>query len=162
MSTPVDAEQAWADLQRIRVPQERVYDEIERCAFGGTRTTWTTAAIMWVFLASLGFDPPLWGFVLILVAYVGLLLTLAVFANRKSRMRAHHSVYGWRSVATFVAGGAVTGGTVLLSGRLVDWLQLPLGSVVQATLSAGAFVLFIGPANRWAAGSVRGRLEVRR
>ncbi|MFG2141630.1 hypothetical protein [Streptomyces sp. NPDC048650] len=162
MSTPVDAERAWADLQRIRVPQERVYDEIERCAFGGTGATYTTAAIMWMFLASLGFDPPLWGFVLILTAYVGLLVALAVVSNRKTRMRAHRTVYDWRTFASFFAGAAVTGGTVLLSGWLVDWLRLPLGSVVQATLSAGAFVLFVGPANRWAAGSVRGRLEARR
>ncbi len=37
MTTPVDAEQAWRDLQRIRVPQERVYDEVERSASGEAR-----------------------------------------------------------------------------------------------------------------------------
>ena len=40
--------------------------------------------------------------------------------------------------------------TILLSGALVDWLALPFGSLIQATVSAGAFLLFVGPANRWA------------
>ncbi|MFJ9853308.1 hypothetical protein [Streptomyces sp. NPDC101150] len=162
MSTPVDAERAWADLQRIRVPQERVYDEMERHAFGGDGAAYTTAAIMWVFLATLGLKPPEWAFYLILVAYVGVLLTLAVVSSRKTRLRAHRSVYNWRSCIPFFVGALVTGGAILSSGRLVEWLHLPLGSVIQATVSAGAFVLVMRPANRWAAGSVRGRLGAQR
>ncbi|MEV0374109.1 hypothetical protein AB0I10_30610 [Streptomyces sp. NPDC050636] len=157
VSTPVDAEQAWKDLQRIRVPQERVYDEIERCASGDPGATYSTAAIMWVFLASMGLDLPKWGTWLVLAAYVALLSTLAVIYSRRSRMRLHRSRYNWRSFATFVAGGVVTGGTILLSGRLVESLELPFGSLIQATVSAAAFVLFVGPANRWATSSLRGR-----
>lgn len=157
MSTPVDAEQAWQDLQRIRVPQERVYDEVERCAEGDSRATYTTAGIMWVFLAVSGLDLSWWAFGLVLTAYVALLGSLAVVYNRRTRVRLHRSRHSWRSFATFFAGMAVTAVTIVVSGRLVDWLALPLGSLVQATVSAGAFVLFVGPANRWAVGSLRDR-----
>lgn len=159
MSTPVDAEQAWKDLQRIRVPQERVYDEVERSASGGPAATYSTAAIMWLFLAGLGLGLPLWGEVLATAAYVSLLGALAVAYNRKSRMRLHRSRYDWRTSATFVAGAAVTGGTVLLSGRLVEPLEPLSGSLIQATASAVVFVLFVGPASRWATGSLRSRNE---
>ncbi|MCM2388684.1 hypothetical protein NBG84_10315, partial [Streptomyces sp. CWNU-1] len=87
MSTPVDAEQAWKDLQRIRVPQERVYDEIERRASDGPGAAYATAAIMWVFLAGLGLDLPRWGVWLVVAAYVGLLSGLAVIFSRRSRVR---------------------------------------------------------------------------
>ncbi|MFJ5803964.1 hypothetical protein [Streptomyces decoyicus] len=157
MSTSVDAEQAWQDLQRIRVPQERVYDEIERCAHGDAGATYTTAGIMWVFLAVSGLDLPRWAFWLVLTAYVTLLGSLAVIYNRRTRMRLHRSRHGWRSFATFLAGMAVTGVTIVASGALVDWLALPFGSLIQATVSAGAFLLFVGPANRWAVSSLRDR-----
>lgn len=55
---PVDAEQAWQDLQRIRVPQERVYDEFERSASGGRGMAYGTAALMWLFLVGVGVDLP--------------------------------------------------------------------------------------------------------
>ncbi|MFE0374964.1 hypothetical protein ACFW1M_05125 [Streptomyces inhibens] len=157
MSTSVDAERAWQDLQRIRVPQERVYDEIERCAHGGAGATYTTAGIMWVFLAVSGLDLPQWAFWLALTAYVTVLGSLAVIYNRRTRMRLHRSRHDWRSVAAFVAGMVVTGVTVLASGRLVESLALPYGSLIQATVSAGAFVLFAGPVNRWAVSSLRDR-----
>ncbi|NGO13072.1 hypothetical protein G5C60_37095 [Streptomyces sp. HC44] len=153
----MDAEQAWKDLQRIRVPQERVYDEIERCAFSSPGAPYATAAIMWVFLASLGLDPPQWGFWLILAAYVALLSVIAVIYSRRSRMQLHRSRYNWRVSATFVAGGVATGGTVLLSGRLVESLEPMVGSPIQATAATVVFLLFTGPASRWAAGSLRGR-----
>jgi hypothetical protein len=156
MTTPVDAEQAWRDLQRIRVPQERVYDEMERCASGGPAATYTTAAIMWVFLATIGLTLPRWGFWLVLAGYVALLLGAAVVFNRRSRMRLHRSHHTWRSLAPFLAAAVITGGTVLLSGHLVESLGLPFGSLIQATVSAAVFVLFTGPANRWAASSLRG------
>jgi hypothetical protein len=157
VSTSVDAEQAWKDLQRIRVPQERVYDEVERAAGGGLASTWATAAIMWVFLAGLRLDPPTWGVWLAVAAYVALLGGLAVLHHRGSRLLLHHSRFTWRTVATLVAGAVVTGGTVLLSGRMVESLApLPAG-LVQATVSASVFVLFVGPASRWAAGALRGR-----
>jgi hypothetical protein len=159
VSTPVDAEQAWKDLQRIRVPQERVYDEVERCASGGPGAAYATAAIMWVFLASLGLDLPLWGVWLVLAAYVALVSVLAVINSRRSRMQLHHSRYNGRTVATFAAGGVVTGGTVLLSGHLVESLEPVLASLIQATVSVAVFLLFVGPANRWAARSLRGRGE---
>ncbi|MEU5214307.1 hypothetical protein [Streptomyces sp. NPDC020742] len=157
MSTPVDAEQAWLDLQRIRVPQERVYDEIERCAHHDSKSTYTTAGIMWVFIASWGLALPDWAFWLVLAAYVVLLGGLAVVYNRRSRMRLHRSRHSWRQVATFFAGMAVTGTTILLSGRLVESLGLPYGSLIQATVSAGAFLLMVGPANRWAVSTLRDR-----
>ncbi|AKZ58884.1 conserved membrane protein of unknown function [Streptomyces ambofaciens ATCC 23877] len=157
VSTPVDAEQAWKDLQRIRVPQERVYDEVERSASGGGGTTYATAAIMWVFLAVQGLDLPLWGVLLTIAAYVGLLGRLAVVHHRRSRMRLHHSRVDWRTLATFVAGAVVTGATVLLSGRMVESLEPVSGGLIRATVSAAVFVLFIGPAGRWAAGSLRDR-----
>lgn len=157
LSTSVDAEQAWQDLQRIRVPQERVYDEIERCASGDPGATYATAGIMWVFLASMGLDLPQWGVWLVVAAYVALLGTLAVIYSRRSRVRLHRSRYNWRSFATFIAGAVVTGGTILLSGSLVDSLELPFGSLIQATVSAAVFVVFVGPANRWAANSLRER-----
>ncbi|MFD8966105.1 hypothetical protein ACFV0C_14085 [Streptomyces sp. NPDC059568] len=155
MSTPVDAEQAWRDLQRIRVPQERVYDEVERSAAGGWGTTWGTAVLMWLFLAGLGLDLPGWGVGLVLTAYVALLSVLVVLHNRRSRVRLHHTRYSRRMLGTFVAGAVVTGGTALLSGRLVDSLEPMSGSLIQATVSATVFVLFVGPTSRWAAGSAR-------
>ncbi|MFC9232372.1 hypothetical protein ACFTZI_25980 [Streptomyces decoyicus] len=157
MSTSVDAEQAWQDLQRIRVPQERVYDEIERCAHGDAGATYTTAGIMWVFLAVSGLDLPGWAFWLVLTAYITLLGSLAVIYNRRTRMRLHRSRHSWRSFATFLAGMVVTAVTILVSGALADWLALPFGSLIQATVSAGAFLLFVGPANRWAVSSLRDR-----
>ncbi|MFI9613274.1 hypothetical protein ACIHCM_16650 [Streptomyces sp. NPDC052023] len=157
MSAPVDAEQAWQDLQRIRVPQERVYDEVERSASGGPAATYSTAVIMWIFLAVLGLDLPRWGVGLAAAAYVSLLVGLAVVHHRRSRLRLHHSRYDWRFPATFASAAVVTGGTALLSGRLVEPLEPLSGSLIQATASAAVFVMFAGPANRWAAGSLRGR-----
>ncbi|MFG2286049.1 hypothetical protein ACGFOU_08280 [Streptomyces sp. NPDC048595] len=157
MSTQVDAERAWQDLQRIRVPQERVYDEVERSAQGDARSTYTIAAIMWIFIASWGIDLPDWAFWLVLAAYVALVSTLGVLHNRNSRLRLHRSRHSWRSLATFFAGGAVTLATILLSGYVVESLALPLGHVIQATVSAAAFVLLVGPANRWAVGALRVR-----
>ncbi|MFI1419137.1 hypothetical protein ACH4VX_14290 [Streptomyces sp. NPDC020731] len=161
VSASVDAEQAWKDLQRIRVPQERVYDEVERCAAGGAGATYVTAAIMWVFLAGMGLDLPRWGVWLALAGYVALLGGAAVIFHRRSRVRLHRTRYDWRMSAVFVGGMVVTGGTVLLSGRLVEELPLEpmLASPVQATVSAAVFVLFVRPANRWAVGSLRGRGE---
>ena len=156
MNTPVDAEQAWKDLQRIRVPQERVYDEVERHGSGGPGAAYATAAIMWVFLACLGLDLPRWGVGLFLAGYVGLLLTLAVVCNRGSRVRLHHSRYGWRSFATFAAGGVLTGGTVLLAKYLTGSLEPLLAALIGATAAATVFLLFAGPAGRWAARSLRG------
>ncbi|MEU0068827.1 hypothetical protein ABZ027_04625 [Streptomyces sp. NPDC006332] len=89
MSTPVDAEQAWRDLQRVRVRQERVYDEVERSAAGGGGSLWTTAALMWLFLAGLGVDLPGWGVGVAAAAYLALLGMLAVLHNRRSRVRLH-------------------------------------------------------------------------
>ncbi|WP_405838876.1 hypothetical protein OG528_14600 [Streptomyces platensis] len=157
MTTTVDAEQAWQDLQRIRVPQERVYDEIERTAQGDTGATYTTAAIMWMFLAVSGLDLPGWAFWLTLTAYIAVLGTLAVVYNRRTRIRLHRSRHSWRSFATFFAGMVVTLVAILLSGRLVEWLALPFGSLIQATLSAATFLLFVGPANRWAVSTLRDR-----
>jgi hypothetical protein len=159
VSTQVDAEQAWKDLQRIRVPQERVYDEVERCASGGPGATYATAASMWVFLAGMGLDLPKWGVWSLVAVYVALLGGLAVVYNRRSRVRLHHSRYDWRTSVVFVGGMVVTGGTVLLSGRLAESLtgEPMVVSLVQATVSAAVFVLFVGPANRWAVGSLRGR-----
>lgn len=159
MSTPVDAEQAWKDLQRIRVPQERVYDEFERSTSGRPGANYVTAAIMWVFLAGLGLDLPRWGVWLVLAAYVGLLSALAVVHSRRSRMRLHHSRSNWRMLAAFVGAAVVTGGTVVLSGRLVEPLESMTASLIQATVSAAVFLVFVGPANRWAAGSLRGSGE---
>ncbi|MFE4831924.1 hypothetical protein [Streptomyces sp. NPDC056672] len=157
MSTPVDAEQAWRDLQRIRVPQERVYDEVERFAAGGWGTTWATAALMWLFLAGLGLDLPGWGVGLVMALYAALLSVVAVLHNRRSRVRLHRTRCTPRMFGTFVAGAVVTGGTTLLSGRLVDSLEPMPGSLIQATVSATVFVLFVGPTGRWAAGSARDR-----
>ncbi|MFB7633760.1 hypothetical protein ACFC0M_22845 [Streptomyces sp. NPDC056149] len=157
MTTPVDAERAWQDLQRIRVPQERVYDEVERCATGDRRSTYLMAAIMWIYLASMGFDLPVWGVFLALAAYLALLTTLIVIHSRRPRVKLHRSRYSWRSIATFFAGGLISGGTIVLTDLLARWLALPYGSLIQATISAGAFVLFVGPANRWAVSPLRGR-----
>ncbi|MGW3209212.1 hypothetical protein [Streptomyces sp. NPDC001135] len=157
MTTPVDAERAWQDLQRIRVPQERVYDEIERCAHGDRKATYMTAAIMWVFLAGMGLKLPAWGLWLMLAAYAGTLGTLAVVHSRRTRVRLHHSRYSWRSFATFIAGGCVTGGTILLSDHLAESLALPCPSLITATVAAAVFVLFTGPANRWAVSPLRER-----
>ncbi|BFO14054.1 hypothetical protein SHKM778_04420 [Streptomyces sp. KM77-8] len=104
MSTSVDAERAWQDLQRIRVPQERVYDEVERSASGRPGTTYATAASMWVFLAGLGLELPAWGVGVAVVAYAALLVGLVVFRNRGNRVRLHQSRYDWRTSVTFVGG----------------------------------------------------------
>ncbi|WP_066954115.1 hypothetical protein [Streptomyces lushanensis] len=153
----MDAEKAWSDLQRIRVPQERVYDEVERSAGGGWGTTWATATLMWLFLAGLGLDLPGWGVGLAIAAYAALLGVLGVLEHRRSRVRLHHTRFTRRMSATFVAGAVVTGGTTLLTGRLTDSLEPMSAGLIQATVSATVFVLFVGPTNRWAAGSVRRR-----
>ncbi|MBP2358853.1 MULTISPECIES: hypothetical protein [Streptomyces] len=155
MSTPMSAEQAWRDLQRIRVPQERVYDEVERSASGGRRAAYATAAIMWVFLAGLGLDLPRWGVWLMVAAYLVLLSVPAVHHHRRSQVLLHHSHCTWRMFATFAAGAVVTGGTALLSGRLTESLAPMTAGLIQATASATAFLLFVGPASRWAVGSLR-------
>ncbi|MEU4846070.1 hypothetical protein [Streptomyces gilvosporeus] len=157
MNTTVNAEQAWQDLQRIRVPQERVYDEVERNAGGDPKATYAMAGIMWLFLAGMGLDLPKWGVWLLLAAYVGVLGSLAVHYSRRSRVRLHRSRYSWRSAASMAAGAAVSGGTIVLSGRLVESLALPFGSLITATVSALAFLLFVGPANRWAVATLRDR-----
>lgn len=159
VSTPVDAEQAWKDLQRIRVPQERVYDEIERSASGDRSAAYATATVMWGFLGSLGLDLPPWGSWLVLAAYVALVSVLAVIYGRRSRMRLHRSRYNWRTSATLAVGVTAIGGAALLSGRLVESLEPLPASLLQATASTAVFLLFIGPASRWAAGSLRGRSE---
>ncbi|WP_320778748.1 hypothetical protein [Streptomyces sp. CRN 30] len=159
MSTPVDAEQAWKDLQRIRVPQERVYDEVERSAHGGSRATCSTALAMWVFLAVQGLDLPQWGVWLTLAVFVAVMGALITSSSRRNRVQLHHSRYDWRSSVLLVGGAAVTGGTVLLSGRLVEPLAPMTGALVQATVSAAVFVLTVGPASRWAVGSLRTRGE---
>jgi hypothetical protein len=157
VSTPVDAEQAWRDLQRIRVPQERVYDEVERSASGGPGARWATAAIMWVFLVGLGLEPPRWGVWLALAGYLVVLGALARAFHRGSRVRLHHSRCDWRMFAGLVTGAVVTGATILLSGRLVGSLEPMTGALIQATVSAAAFVLVTGPVSRWSTGSLRGR-----
>ncbi|GKQ41426.1 hypothetical protein ALMP_79420 [Streptomyces sp. A012304] len=153
----MDAEQAWRDLQRIRVPQERVYDEVERSAAGGSGTTWATAALMWVFLAGLGLDLPGWGVGLAVAVYIALLSVLGVLHNRRSRVRLHHTRCTPRMVGAFVAGAVVTGGTTVLSGRLADSLEPMYASLIQATVSAAVFVVCVGPTSRWAARSARDR-----
>jgi hypothetical protein len=157
VSTPVDAEQAWRDLQRIRVPQERVYDEVERSASGGPRATYAVAAVMWVFLVCMGLELPQWGVWLALAGYLVVLGSMARAYNRRSRVRLHHSRCDWRMLAGFVAGAVTTGGTILLSGRLVEPLEPMTGALVQATVSAAVFVLFAGPVSRWSTGSLRGQ-----
>ncbi|MFG3255378.1 hypothetical protein [Streptomyces sp. NPDC048172] len=159
VSTSVDADQAWSALQRIRVPQERVYDEIERSASADPGATYATGVIMWIFLASLGLDLAPWGVALVVVAYAGLLGVLAVSWARRSRMRLHRSRYDWRTTAALVAGASVTAGTAVLSGSLAEPLDPMSGSLIQATATTAVFLLFTGPANRWAAGSLRGHRE---
>ncbi|MFD7508856.1 hypothetical protein ACFV5N_05830 [Streptomyces sp. NPDC059853] len=157
MSTPVDAEQAWTDLQRIRVTQERVYDEVERGASGGAGSAYLTAALMWLFLAGQGLEPPLWATLLALVVYVALLGALGVSAQRRSRMRLHHSRYDRRSLVTLLGGAAVTCAAVVFSGRLAEPLAPLTAGLIQATVSAGVFLLFLGPATRWSVGALRTR-----
>ncbi|ONK10301.1 hypothetical protein [Streptomyces sp. MP131-18] len=159
MSTPVNAEQAWNDLQRIRVPQERVYDEVERRASGAPGVAYAAAALMWVFLAGLGLGPPRWVVLLALAAYVALLSVLTVRYASRSPMQLHHSRYNRRMSVTLVAGVVMTGATAWLSGRLAESLEPVLAGLVQATVSAAVFLLFIGPASRWAAQSLRGHGE---
>ncbi|WP_282085266.1 hypothetical protein [Streptomyces tendae] len=157
MSTPVDAEQAWRDLQRIRVPQERVYDEVERSASGGPGATYATAASMWVFLVVTGLELPKWAIWPALAGYLLVLGALARTQHRRSRVRLHRSRCDWRMFASFVSGAVVTGGTVVLSGRLVEPLEPITGALIQATVSASVFVLFVGPVTRWSMSSLRGR-----
>lgn len=156
MSTPVDAERAWRDLQRIRVPQERVYDEVERSASGVPGAAYVSAAMMWVFLTSLGLGLPRWGVWLVVVAFLALLGALGVADGRRSRVRLHHSRHTWRTVVAFGTVGAVTGGAALLSGGLLAPWEPGGGSLLQATVTTAAFLLVMGPANRWVAGSLRG------
>ncbi|MGW1838214.1 hypothetical protein [Streptomyces sp. BBFR2] len=156
MTTPVDAERAWQDLQRIRVPQERVYDEMERCASGDAATTYTTAALMWLFVASWGLTLPRWTFLLLTVAYVALLGTLIGLRARRARVRLHRSRYTWRSGVSALLGAVVTLTTILLSGYVAETLRLPLPTVIQATVSAVVFILCAGPMNRWTLTALRG------
>ncbi|GAA3191658.1 MULTISPECIES: hypothetical protein [Streptomyces] len=157
MTTPVDAERAWQDLQRIRVPQERVYDEVERCASGDPATTYLSAALMWLFVASWGLTLPRWTFLLMTVAYVALIGALVALRARRARVRLHRSRHTWRSGVSALLGAVTTLTTILLSGHLAETLRLPLPTVVQATVSAGVFVLCAGPMNRWTLTALRGR-----
>ncbi|GAB2978660.1 hypothetical protein GCM10023080_049870 [Streptomyces pseudoechinosporeus] len=159
MSTPVDAEQAWKDLQRIRVPQERVYDEFERSVSGGRGMTYGMAAAMWVFLAGVGLDLPLWGVGLLMAAYAGLLGVLIVRSSRKSRMQLHHSRVTGRTWAAFGAAAVLVAGTVVLASHLTESLEPMYAGPIQATAAVAVNLLCLGPANRWAADSVRGRGE---
>ncbi|WP_206506835.1 hypothetical protein [Streptomyces chrestomyceticus] len=155
MGTPVDAEQAWADLQRIRVPQERVYDELERCTVTGRRGYLPIAAVMWVYLAVSGLDLPSWSLWVALVAYVGVLAAMGMRSSRKSRVRLHRSRYTWRVYAVFGVAGVLGGASIVLTSWLVEWAEIPYGSLVQATICAGLFLLFTAPANRWAFAPMR-------
>ncbi|MEN2424084.1 hypothetical protein AABB02_39030 [Streptomyces rimosus] len=155
MSAPVDAERAWADLQRIRVPQERVYDELERCSGNGWRSYLPIAAAMWVYVAVSGLDLPGWAVWAVLAAYMAALGAMGVRAARKSRMRLHRSRYTWRTTAVFFASAIAGGGSILVTGWLVEWADLAYGSLVQATVCAGLFLLVTAPANRWAFAPVR-------
>ncbi|MFF7389321.1 hypothetical protein ACFZAE_12880 [Streptomyces scabiei] len=152
---PVDAEQAWRDLQRIRVPQERVYDEFEHTVSGGRRMTYGTAALMWVFLAGVGMDLPQWGVVLLVAAYVGLLSVMVVLSSRRSRMQLHHTRCPGRMWAAFGAVAVLVGGTIVLSDHLAEPLGPFYAGPVQATAAVAVYLLLLGPANRWAADSVR-------
>ncbi|GHH17786.1 hypothetical protein [Streptomyces lanatus] len=159
MSTPVDAEQAWQDLQRIRVPQERVYDEYERAASGSRGMTYGTAALMWLFLAGVGLDLPLWGLLLSVGAYAGLLGALIVWSGRRNRMQLHRSRFTGRTLLAFAAGGVLVGGTVVLASRLTEPLEPIYAGLIQATAAVAVYLLSLGPANRWAIDSVRGSGE---
>nr|PPQ62095.1 hypothetical protein C5F59_00050 [Streptomyces sp. QL37] len=151
----MDAEQAWKDLQRIRVPQERVYDEFERSASGGRGMTYGTAALMWVFLAGVGMDPPQWGVGLFVASYVGLLGVLIVMSSRRSRMQLHHTRCPGRMWAAFGGTAVLVGGTIVLSAHLTEPLDPVHAGLVQATAAVAVYLLSLGPANRWAADSVR-------
>ncbi|MFD3324909.1 hypothetical protein [Streptomyces sp. NPDC058701] len=155
VSMPVDAEQAWQDLQRIRVPQERVYDEFERSASGGRRMVHGTAALMWVFLAGVGMDPPQWGVGLFVAAYVGLLSVLVVMHSRRNRMQLHHTRCPGRMWAAFGAVAVLVGGTIVLLDHLTERLEPICAGPLQATAAVAVYLLSLGPANRWAAESVR-------
>ncbi|WP_078624416.1 hypothetical protein [Streptomyces monomycini] len=156
MGAPMmDAEQAWADLQRIRVPQERVYDELERCTVTGRRGYLPIAAVMWLYLAVSGLDLPKWSLWATLAAYVGVLAAMGVRSSRKSRVRLHRSRYTWRVYAVFVVAAALGGASIGLSSWLVAWAEVPYGSLVQATICAGLFLLVTAPANRWAFAPMR-------
>ncbi|MGC9538998.1 hypothetical protein [Streptomyces sp. UG1] len=159
MSTPVDAEQAWKDLQRIRVPQERVYDEFERSTSGGRGMTYGMAAAMWVFLAGVGLDLPLWGAGLFFAGYIGLLIGLIVWSSRRSRMQVHRSRVTGRTWAAFGASAVLVAGTIVLASYLADPLGPMYAGPIQATAAVVVYLLCLGPANRWAADSVRGRGE---
>ncbi|TXS54235.1 hypothetical protein EAO77_18440 [Streptomyces sp. t39] len=151
----MDAEQAWKDLQRIRVPQERVYDEFERSASGGRGTTYGMAALMWVFLAGVGMDLPGWGVGLSVAAYVGLLSLLIVLSSRRSRMQLHHTRCPGRMWAAFGAAAVLVGGTIVLADHLTEPLGPVHGGLVQATAGVAVYLLTLGRANRWVAESVR-------
>lgn len=159
MSMPVDAEQAWQDLQRIRVPQERVYDEFERSVSGGRRMTYGTAALMWVFLAGVGMDLPRWGVGLFVAAYVGLLGALVVMSSRRNRMQLHHTRCPGRMWAAFGAAAVLVGGTIVLADHLTEPLAPVYAAPIQATAAVAVYLLGLGPANRWAADSVRSGRE---
>ncbi|MFC8953286.1 hypothetical protein ACFT8P_11650 [Streptomyces sp. NPDC057101] len=159
VSMPVDAEQAWQDLQRIRVPQERVYDEFERSASGGRGMTYGTAALMWLFLVGVGMDLPQWGVGLFIAAYVGLLSALIVRNNRRNRMQLHHTRYPGRMWAAFGAAAVLVGGTIVLSDHLTEPMKPIYAGLIQATAAVVVYLLCLGPTNRWAAESVRGAGE---
>ncbi|WNO77013.1 hypothetical protein [Streptomyces sp. AM8-1-1] len=159
VSMPVDAEQAWKDLQRIRVPQERVYDEFERSASGGRGMTYGLAALMWVFLAGVGMDLPPWGVGLFVAAYVGLLTVLIVVRSRRSRMQLHHTRCPGRMWASFGAVAVLVGGTIVLADHLTEPLEPIYAGLIQATAAVAVYLLSLGPANRWAADSVRSGSE---
>lgn len=155
MSLPVDAEQAWQDLQRIRVPQERVYDEFERSASGGRGMIYGTAALMWVFLVGVGMDLPGWGVALFIAAYVGLLSLLIVMSSRRSRMQLHRTRFPGRMWAGFGAAAVLVGGTIVLSDHLTEPLEPLYAGLIQATAGAAVYLFTLGPASRWAAHLVR-------
>ncbi|MFD3728989.1 hypothetical protein [Streptomyces sp. NPDC058671] len=155
VSTSVDAEQAWKDLQRIRVPQERVDDEFERSASGGRGVTYGTAALMWMFLAGVGMELPGWGVGLFVAAYVCLLSVLIVMSSRRSRMQLHHTRCPGRMWAAFGAVAVLVGGAIVLADHLTEPLEPVYAGLIQATAGVAVYLLSLAPANRWAADAVR-------
>ncbi|MFD5764222.1 hypothetical protein ACFWIN_00135 [Streptomyces sp. NPDC127049] len=155
MNASVDAEQAWKDLQRIRVPQERVYDEFERSAVGRRGTTYATAGLMWVFLAGVGMDLPRWGVGLFVAVYVGLLGGVIAVHSRRSRMQLHHTRFPGRMWAAFGAMAVLVAGTIVLADRLTASLAPVYSGIVQATAGVAVYLAFMTAADRWTADSVR-------
>jgi drug/metabolite transporter (DMT)-like permease len=153
----VDREQAGAGLEQVLRAQGQVADAAEREVRDGSRgERWSTAAALWVFVAIIGADLASWVELVLIVVFGAVMIPWGVRNSRKRKVMPHRSQYqGGRMMALWLLGAGLVGGTMLLSGWLLGRTELPVPSLIQATLTTLVFVFLSAPLIERAVTSVR-------